>query len=257
MAKIYESSVETIRETFAVLIGFAVTEFIGDRFKESGSADYGTWALSLALILLVLRLFIGTANHLKTTYAEIEVINHKRDDESAYKRFSFLIDVAFLIAFGIVSILIARSDPNVPESFINRTLLLLLITSLWPILEALREWIRRPQARGWWRWWMVCDASQLLFTVSVWRWGPRWPLQWVEVGLAFGFTVFFGFDVWMILRMRHSLALDQKGELLPKWYAYVGLAALLAAGVIHCWPGSPVWPVIQPPLPVPPAPGPV
>jgi hypothetical protein len=170
MHKIYEASVETIRETFAVLIGFAVTEFIGDRFKEEGAADFTVWALSLALILLVLRLFIGTANHLETTYAEVQVdLGHPC--HFGRTTLGFLKDVGFLIVFGVMSILIARSDPKVPESFLKRTLLLLFISSLWAIVDALWQRFIHTDARRWWRWWLICDAYQFLLTAIVWRWG--------------------------------------------------------------------------------------
>ena len=255
MPKIYESSVETIRETFAVLIGFAVTEFIGDNFQQEGSADITVWVLSLILILLVLRLFIGTANHLKTTYAEIEGGDDHADEFNCTTGF-FLKDVGFLIAFGVVSILIAKSDPKAPASFLKRTLLLLLITSLWSILDVLlhwvarvREWFKRSRARSWCRWWLLCDSSQLLLTAIFWRWGlllPRtWCWSWLRprgLTLIALFAGFFIADVRKILEMRQSEATgrDERDEPFPWLHVVFCVAAVVGAVAVYR-SGTPAW----------------
>ncbi|SPF39151.1 membrane hypothetical protein [Candidatus Sulfopaludibacter sp. SbA4] len=245
MPKIYESSVDTIRETFAVLIGFAVTEFIGDRFKEGGAADFTAWVLSLSLILLVLRLFIGTANHLETTYAE--------DEGGEFNRTTgcFLKDIGFLIAFGLMSVLIARSDPAAPESFLKRTMLLLLITSLWSVGDALWHWLMSSGKPRWYRWWLFCDSCQFLLTAVFWRWAPRlpgdcWllPRGWGLRGLVLVllFAGFFIVDVRNILKMRQFKATAAQPEPFSVGYAPLGAAALLGAVAVCWWSGEPAWP---------------
>lgn len=200
-------SVDVARETFAVLIGFALTEFVRKQFElaEAGTAAdwFNSGALSLAFLWLLLRFFMGSANHLKATYVETDAAGIPAG-VTDWKDFLFIVDAVFLVVFGVFAIYISRAE-DFPH-FTWRVAQFLIFAVIWTAFAP----VAHRCVRGDWpdktrlTWWLFLNPCQWLTTEFA-RARCR-PLcgQPLEVGLAVLYLLFFVGDLLIVLRIRRA-----------------------------------------------------
>jgi hypothetical protein len=205
----FEQTVRVILTIFAVFTGFAIGKAVeavagriaippGDAslgfppdalvvFAGRVAGDSYFWAL-IALLALMLRFLIGSAIHLNDTY--VKKVGEPEARVSQF--FSFLFkDLIFLVAFGIVALLIAKTvtidksaDPKAPfevREFAFGAMLFLLCGLLWSAFDIAIRWLARNKPAHEWpgigayKIWPALDASQLGLTwLYIWWAAPTW-----------------------------------------------------------------------------------
>jgi len=201
----YGASVETLLRVFAVLVGLALGNFIG-RFYDPGCPLYPgsrvRWFLFVALVCLLLRYFMGAANHLKATYEE-------RQPETNANAF-FLKDVAFLVVFGALTVQISQSCTM--SHFILSSSRLLGVAFLWALVDPLFHiaFAQRSPRTSFWKWWLWVNLLQLVPTLTIYWAYRKWsqtqrPLgKWLAISLAVGYLIFFVVDYLRIMDIRRT-----------------------------------------------------
>jgi hypothetical protein len=164
----FENTVKVVLSTFAVFVGFTITEYL-----RKISIDFGHWSLwaFIALAALLLRYIIGSAVHLNYVYVQkVPVTVDGRRWERPRSQSALLLfkDLCFLVIFGMIAVYITKAA-NL-DDFVFRTLCFVAAGFAWSIVDALVRWALarywrdfREQPGKFWRLWFALDV--LLFVV--------------------------------------------------------------------------------------------
>jgi hypothetical protein len=152
----FEPGIDVVLRIFAVLVGVTLANFLNNLKDFAYLADKWVFLTAFAaLTALGLRLFIGTAYHLKMNYLE-------QSNEGPI--LLFFKDVVVLMVMGFFLVHITHA-PSISE-FMRRALLLLGVVLCWDLLETVfcgiqtHQWPRKTLGLHW----LLLDAVQFLVT---------------------------------------------------------------------------------------------
>jgi len=163
----FSKSVDVILVTFGALVAISLTDFFDEKKNKAFTDDVRFWAI-LALLALLLRFIVGSAVHLNRTYNRTP--QNPADYANSPSILLFLKDIGFLIAFGIVAILITHSATFL--HFLQKSATFVALSLAWSLLDAVIHWFGYASDEPpFYVIWVPIDAAQLLLIFCV------YPLQ--------------------------------------------------------------------------------
>jgi hypothetical protein len=160
----FENVVKVVLSTFAVFVGFTITEYL----RKISIVDFGHWPFwaFIALAALLLRYIIGSAVHLNYVYVQkVGVPPQRPRSQSVLLLFK---DLCFLVIFGMIAVYITKAQ-NLND-FVVRTLWFVGAGFVWSMIDAAVRtglaalWDDIPEKPGkFWRLWSALDV--LLFVI--------------------------------------------------------------------------------------------
>jgi hypothetical protein len=129
----FENVVKVVISTFAVFVGFTITEYL-KKISFGNFEDWVFWAF-IALAALLLRYIIGSSVHLNYVY--VQKLEPGRPQERSRSRSVLLLfkDLCFLVVFGMIAVYITKAS-NL-DDFVLRTLWFVGAGFVWSVTDAL------------------------------------------------------------------------------------------------------------------------
>jgi hypothetical protein len=202
----YKQIVEKTLALFGVYTGATLTFFIKDfLFSDKNLQTYhdltwltywGTWG-SLAVIALLLRYIVGSAAHLNYTYvAKTSVADGNTATTGPLSKNLCLlfIDLVFLIVFGILAVLLTRSNVSLAD-LMWHAIYFTMAGFVWSLLALFRP----AGTMVWHGWptiplvWLGLDGGQIVWTLFVLYVVPGELTQAVVLGVTYLLLLFFDF----------------------------------------------------------------
>jgi hypothetical protein len=191
----FENCVRSILAFFAALIGFGLKHILDADPKAYGDIVAHRWQYFLIAVLLFLRFFIGSANHL--WFEHVKARDTQRESKIQIRL--LLSDLCFLIGFGLFAAAICYVNDTL--EFCYWSMALMLCAIIWGVYD---EFTRGKQAKSYgdWGFWRLIDTCQFLvfglavllklhqFDFFLWK---GWTLPWSL--LFFSSLVVFIWDV--------------------------------------------------------------
>jgi len=223
-----EPAVKVILSTFAVFVGFTLTETVKSLSTQS-LVDWNWqsvaslfedphWWLLVALVALLLRFIVGSSVHLNHTYVKSLKENAPANEKSSSVAMLFK-DLAFLIIFGILAVFISRAltDPkalgqltesnlqSLLSTFEFRCAVFLSVGLVWSAIDIVCRliWgaIFDNEWAGWHgRIWIIFDVLQLIYTVWIVPYFWMTGLAQAEA-LGIGYVVFLFIDLQLMIQI--------------------------------------------------------
>lgn len=153
----YEATIRVVTAFFAALIGFGLKQLLDVRYKPDMELAAYWLPCFITAVSLFLRFITGSANHLWLEYV--------KNDPSL--KWSFSIDILFLVILGIIAPLICYSDSL--SQFLYLSALLSLAAFAWGLIAPRVE---KRKEEGDWRNWLLIDILQGGYFVFAWLLGP-------------------------------------------------------------------------------------
>jgi hypothetical protein len=127
----FENVVKVVISTFAVFVGFTITEYL----KKPDVEDFGKWRFwaFIALASLLLRYIIGSSVHLNHVYVkQIDLPCEKKRPRSRSALMLFK-DICFLVVFGMIAAHITKAA-NL-DDFVSGTMWFVLAGFAWSFID--------------------------------------------------------------------------------------------------------------------------
>jgi hypothetical protein len=127
----FENVVKVVISTFAVFVGFTITEYL----KKADVEDVGKWRFwaFIALASLLLRIIIGSSVHLNHVYVkQIDLPCGKKRPRSRSVVMLFK-DICFLVVFGMIAAHITKATKF--DDFVSGTLWFVFAGFAWSCID--------------------------------------------------------------------------------------------------------------------------
>jgi FtsH-binding integral membrane protein len=164
----FENVVKVIISTFAVFVGFTITEYL----RKPDVEDYGQWRFwaFIALASLLLRYIIGSSVHLNHVYVkQIDVADNKKRPRSRSVLLLFK-DICFLVIFGMIAVHTTKAMKL--DDFVRGTLWFVGAGFVWSCVDGLIRglWSLKDSHEGPGKFvilWIVLDVALFLIVLAV------------------------------------------------------------------------------------------
>lgn len=133
----FENVVKVVISTFAVFVGFTITEYLRKPDVEDWT-QWRFWAF-IALASLLLRYIIGSSVHLNHVYVkQVEVGNDAKRPRSR-SVFMLFKDICFLVIFGMIAVHTTKATKL--DDFVDGTLLFVAAGFAWSVIDGVIRWV--------------------------------------------------------------------------------------------------------------------
>ena len=179
----YRPSVDVLLRVFSVVVGFSVANFWN--WHPIEAKRWISLATLIMLLTLLMRFFLGAANHLEKTYCRRAAPN---------KIAAFVFNYSTALVFGGLIMWMAGSEAFV--NFLHRALLILVFAFVISLIHIC--WYHKRKADKVYRYWLILNALQLLATLWCLRCSDFTDAQKADV-LAGVYSVFMVADLALLL----------------------------------------------------------
>jgi hypothetical protein len=121
---------------------------------------WGLWA-TLAVIALLLRYVVGSATHLSYTYVTKIAVKEGGHAPESNNLCLLFVDILFLIAAGILAVLITRATDNLAV-VMRHSIYFIAAGFIWSLLA-----LMRPKQREVAWVWLIVDGLQITITIAI------------------------------------------------------------------------------------------